>query len=84
MAYTTVSTILMRLHAKGVIERRTEEFKGGLRYVYVYRDIEDAYIDSLLDGLITTFGRRGVVHLAQRLEGLKEEDVRLLQERLKL
>lgn len=82
VAYTTVSTILTRLYAKGVIARRTEDFKGGVRYVYAYKDIEDAYIDSLLGGLITTFGRRGVVHLAQRLEGLNEEDVRRLRGRL--
>ena len=81
VAYTTVSTILTRLHAKGVIDRRSEPFKGGERYTYVYRDIEDAYIDDLLGGLMSTFGSPGVAHLARRLEGLGEDDLRRLRQR---
>ncbi len=84
VAYTTVSTILMRLHVKGVIDRRTEPFKGGERHVYMYRDIENAYIDDLLGGLVSTFGRPGVLHLAQRLEGLGEDDLKRLRERRRI
>ncbi len=83
VAYTTVSTILTRLHAKGVIDRRSEAFKGGERYVYMYRDIEEAYIDDLLGGLVRTFGQPGVLHLAERLEGIGEDDLRKLRERLR-
>ncbi len=83
VAYTTVSTILTRLYAKGAIDRRSEPFKGGERYIYMYRDIENAYIDDLLGGLVRTFGRPGVVHLAQRLEGLGEDDLKRLRERLR-
>lgn len=83
VAYTTVSTILTRLHAKGLIERRSEAFKGGERYVYAYKDIEGEYIDSLLGGLVSAFGERGVAHLAERLDGLSPADVRKLRERLK-
>lgn len=83
VAYTTVSTILMRLHAKGVIDRRSEVYKGGERYIYAYRDIEGVYIDDLLRGLVTTFGQPGVVHLAERIDGLNEDDVKRLRERLK-
>lgn len=81
VAYTTVSTILTRLHAKGLIERETESFKGGQRYVYRYRDIEDAYITDLLGGLVTTFGSDGLAHLSQRIKGLSPEDVVRLRER---
>lgn len=84
VAYTTVSTILTRLHAKGVVERRGESFKGGQRYVYVYRDIEDAYIDDLIGGLARTFGQPGVNHLARRLQGLGDEDLKRLRERIRL
>ena len=83
VAYTTVSTILTRLHAKGVIERRSEPFKGGERYRYVYKDIEEAYLDSLLGGLVSVFGRPGVTHLAEKIEHLDEEKLRQLRERLK-
>lgn len=81
VAYTTVSTILTRLHAKGVIDRRSEPFKGGERYIYVYRDIEDAYIDDLLGGLISTFGQPGVDHLTRRLGSLGEDDYKRLRHR---
>ncbi len=83
VAYTTVSTILTRLHAKGLIERRSEAFKGGERYVYRYKDIEGEYIDSLLGGLMSAFGTRGVAHLAEKLDGLSREDVQRLRERLR-
>jgi len=83
VAYTTVSTILTRLHSKGLIERRSESFKGGERYVYRYKDIEGEYIDSLLGGLVSAFGTRGVVHLARRLEGLSSTDIDRLRQRLK-
>ena len=83
VAYTTVCTILTRLHAKGLIERRSEAFKGGERYVYRYKDIEGEYIDSLLGSLMSAFGDRGVAHLAERLDGLSKDDVQRLRERLK-
>ncbi len=83
VAYTTVSTILMRLHAKGILDRKSEAFKGGERYVYVYRDIEGAYIDHLLGGLVNVFGRPGVVHLAEKIDALSEDDLRRLRERLR-
>ncbi len=83
VAYTTVSTILTRLHAKAVIDRRTEPFKGGDRYIYVYKDIEDAYLDQLLGGLVNVFGRPGVAHLASKIEHLDDEKLRQLRARLK-
>ncbi len=83
VAYTTASTILTRLHAKGAIDRRSESFKGGERYVYVYKDIEGAYIEDLLSGLVSTFGRPGVAHLVERIDGLSEDDLKRLRERLK-
>ena len=83
VAYTTVSTILTRLHAKGVIDRRSEPFKGGERYRYAYKDIEEAYLDSLLSGLVNVFGRPGVTHLAEKLEHLDDEKIRQLRERLR-
>ena len=83
VAYTTVSTILTRLHAKGVIDRKTEPFKGGERYRYVYKDIEEAYLDSLLGGLVSVFGRPGVTHLAEKIEHLDDEKMRQLRERLR-
>jgi predicted transcriptional regulator len=84
VAYTTVATILTRLHRKGLVERRREPFKGAERFIYSYKDIESDYIDSLLENLVTAFGKRGVTHLAERLEGMSETDLRRLRIRLKV
>lgn len=83
VAYTTVSTILTRLHAKGIIERRSEPFKGGERYLYAYKDIEEAYLDRLLGGVVTVFGRPGVARLQEKIQRLDEEKIRQLRERLR-
>ncbi|MFP4174722.1 MAG: BlaI/MecI/CopY family transcriptional regulator, partial [Halobacteriales archaeon] len=48
LAYTTVGTILDRLHEKGLVERTEEPYKGGSRYVYEYVDLRDEYIDEVL------------------------------------
>ena len=84
VAYTTVATILMRLHRKGLVERRREPFKGADRFVYAYKDIESDYIDNLLEGLVSAFGTRGVVHLAERIEGISDTDLGRLRGRLKV
>ncbi len=84
VAYTTVATILTRLHKKGLIERRREPFKGAERFIYSYKDIESDYIEDLLGGLVSAFGKRGVVHLAERIEGMSETDLRRLRNRLKV
>lgn len=83
VAYTTVSTILTRLYAKRVIDRRSEPFKGGERYLYAYKDIEDDYLDHLLSGLVSVFGRPGVAHLAEKIEHLDDDKLRQLRERLR-
>jgi len=82
VAYTTVSTILYRLWKKKLIQRRTESYRGGTRHLYSYRNIETEYIDNLLAGLITAFGKRGVVHLAEKLEELSPEELERLRRRL--
>lgn len=83
VAYTTVATILTRLHEKGLIKRSTERHGRGERHVYAYLDIEPQYIDHLLGSLAKTFGRDGVVHLAERLEELTPEELARIRKRLK-
>jgi len=83
VAYTTVATILMRLHRKGLVGRRREPFKGAQRYVYSYKDIESEYIDEILEGLASAFGDRGIAHLVERLEGISDKHPRRPPTRLK-
>ena len=84
VAYTTVSTILTRLHGKGLIDRRPEPFRGGERYVYAYRDIQDAYIDDLLDGLVRVYGGPGIERLAERIQVWRRDEARRVLESIKV
>jgi predicted transcriptional regulator len=84
VAYTTVSTILTRLHDKGYVDRIQEPYKGGERYIYIYKDIEEEYIDGLIAGLVKTFGDKGLVHLSDRIGEISEEDLKEMRKRLKI
>ena len=82
VAYTTVATILSRLHAKGLVTRRKEPCRGGTRYVYRARDFERKYLRNLLEGVVTLFGPAGVVHLNEELARLRPRSDRSLRRRL--
>ena len=84
LAYTTVSTILGRLHAKGMVKRRRQTCRGGERYVYRYVDFERPYLHSLLRGVVSLFGSPGVVHLSEELRNLRTTEEKELRRRLKL
>jgi predicted transcriptional regulator len=68
LAYTTVGTILDRLHEKGLVERTEEPYKGGSRYIYQYVDFRDEYIDEVLRDVVALFGDEGLHDLKHRLE----------------
>lgn len=73
LAYTTVGTILDRLHEKDLVERTQEPYKGGSRYVYEYVDFQDEYIDEVLRDIVVLFGDDGLDDLQQRVEELEGE-----------
>lgn len=73
LAYTTVGTILGRLHEKGLVERTEEPYKGGSRYVYEYVDFQDEYIDEVLRDIVVLFGDDGLDDLQQKVEELEGE-----------
>jgi predicted transcriptional regulator len=77
LAYTTVGTILNRLHEKGLVERSEEPYKGGSRYVYEYVDFQDEYIDEVLRDVVDLFGDEGLEDLRQRVKYVTEEEVRM-------
>ena len=84
VAYTTVATILARLHEKGLVRRRREKCQGGERYVYRPLDFERKYLRNLLRGVVTLFGPSGVVHLNEELSKLQPSEERELRRRLKI
>jgi predicted transcriptional regulator len=84
VAYTTVATILSRLHAKGLVRRRREACRGGSRFVYRPVDFERRYLKTMLKGVVELFGPAGVVHLSEELEKLQPADERKLRRRMEL
>jgi predicted transcriptional regulator len=84
LAYTTVATILSRLHDKGLVRRRREPCRGGERYVYRPAEIEQKYLLNLLKGVVAMFGPAGVVHLNEEIAKLHPAEERELRRRLGL
>jgi len=84
VAYTTVATILSRLHAKKLVRRRRETCRGGERYVYRPADVEHKYLMNVLRGVVDMFGPSGVVHLNEEIAKLKPKEERELRRRLGL
>lgn len=84
VAYTTVATILSRLHEKRLVKRRRETCRGGERYVYRAGSIPDQYFANLLKGVVAMFGPSGVVHLNEEIAKLKPSEERELRRRLGL
>ncbi|HTT73642.1 MAG TPA: BlaI/MecI/CopY family transcriptional regulator [Thermoplasmata archaeon] len=84
VAYTTVATILGRLHAKGLVRRRRETCRGGERYVYRTGNVEEKYLINLLKGVVALFGPAGVVHLNEEIAKLHPKEERELRRRLGL
>jgi predicted transcriptional regulator len=84
VAYTTVATILSRLHDKKLVKRRRETCRGGERYVYRVGDIPEKYFANLLKGVVAMFGPSGVVHLNEEIAKLGPAEERELRRRLGL
>ncbi len=84
VAYTTVATILGRLHEKGFVQRRRQTCRGGERYVYRSADVEQKYLINLLRGVVTMFGPAGVVHLNEEIAKLDPSQEEQLRRRLDL
>ncbi len=84
VAYTTVATILSRLHAKGLVKRRRESCRGGERYVYRAGNVEQKYLANLLRSVVAMFGAAGVVHLNEEIAKLDPTEERELRRRLGL
>ncbi len=68
VTYATVSTILDRLHTRGLLRRSKEAFKGRFRYVYEYRDIRDEYLQSMVEDVRSLLGDVDLQEIGQHLE----------------
>ncbi|MFQ5908015.1 MAG: BlaI/MecI/CopY family transcriptional regulator [Thermoplasmata archaeon] len=67
VTYATVSTVLDRLHARGIIDRRKKSFRGRFRYVYEYRDIRDEFLQTMGEAVRALFGDLPMEEVEQHL-----------------
>lgn len=78
LAYTTVMTVLSRLHDKGIVDRE----KQGRGYQYRPRYTEDELVDWLsrleVDRLLDQFGGVALAHFASALEEADPEQLERL------
>jgi len=82
IAYTTIATILDRLHEKELVNR----VKNGKSYTYEAAVAKEDYISNLsasfLDGLFTSFGERAIPNFVQGIEKLSAAKKKKLLEEL--
>ena len=68
---SSVAVILDRLHAKGVVARKMERARGGIRYIYTAKDkvsFEQGYIDSIVNQLVGRFGDTAIAYFHKRFK----------------
>ncbi len=70
VALSSVAVILDRLYEKGIVSRKIETGRGGIRYLYFPKqnreEFETSVIDSTVNGLIEKFGPTAVSYFNER------------------
>lgn len=70
VALSSIAVILDRLHEKGIVERKVETARGGLRYIYYPKqdknEFEKSVIEKAVNGLIESFGASAVSYFNER------------------
>jgi predicted transcriptional regulator len=72
-AYTTVLTIMQRLEAKGMVERRRPDRTDVYRAVLEREQYLGRRIDAEVSRLVEDFGELALMQFARRVEGLDPE-----------
>src|SRR3989338_5358290 len=70
VALSSIAVILDRLHEKGIVDRKVETARGGLRYLYYPKQdkktFEKSVIDNAVNKLIDKFGVTAVSYFNER------------------
>ena len=77
LALTSVAVILDRLFVKGVVDRKIETARGGLRYVYFpkkeKKQFETSVVEEAVNRLIDKFGSVAISYFNERfVKGKKQ------------
>jgi len=77
LAYTTISTVLDRLHQKGMVRRVRVIGRGGTKYLYSPTsslDLRVSIVNRALDRLVSAFGPSIVPTIFDRLGEISKEE----------
>ena len=77
LAYTTVSTVLDRLHKKGLVKRSSVPGRGGAKYIYSYATPAGTranLVQRTLNSLIDAFGPSVVPAIYDSLEEISKKE----------
>jgi predicted transcriptional regulator len=77
LAYTTVMTVLDKLHEKGLVTRTLQRTGYVYRSRYAAAELHDHMARSLVAGLVDDFGDVALAHFASALDGV---DLRRLRQ----
>lgn len=77
VALSSVAVILDRLHDKGIVARKIETARGGVRYVYYPTQDKSAFeksvVEKTVNKLIETFGTNAVSYFNERFRPRKSK-----------
>jgi predicted transcriptional regulator len=85
LAYTTVSTVLDRLHKKGLVKRTRAAGRGGTKYIYSYATpagIRANLIERALNSLVDAFGPSVVPAIYDSLEEISKKETAELKRKV--
>jgi len=85
LAYTTVSTVLDRLHKKGLVKRTRVIGRGGSKYIYSYATpagIRANLIQRTLHSLVDAFGPSVVPAIYDSLEEISKKETAELKRKV--
>src|SRR5208282_1119971 len=77
VAYTTVNTVLDRLHQSGLVNRSKTPGPGGMKYLYSPAsgsNLRSNMVRESLRGLVSTFGPSVVSAIYEGLEDISKEE----------
>ncbi len=70
LALSSVAVLLDRLHERGIVARKIENGRGGIRYIYHptrdRRDFEKSVVETAVNRLIESFGSTAVSYFNER------------------
>jgi predicted transcriptional regulator len=78
-AYTTYMTIMSRLGAKGMLERRRDGKTNFYRPLYTRREYVERRARSELESVVDQYGEVALAHIARQMSALDPKRRRALQ-----